>query len=126
MTNAIISFGVKLLLIIGIIFGAHIFVLSLIQTPLFDNRIILAYIINFLLAMVIYIALYKLKKKYLDILGFIFMGGSLLKFVAYFIFFYPFYKEDGTINSLEATAFLVPYAGCLFFETFYLIKLLNK
>ncbi len=126
MTNAIISFGVKLLLIIGIIFGAHIFVLSLIQIPLFDNRIILAYIINFLLAMVIYIALYKLKKKYLDILGFIFMGGSLLKFVAYFIFFYPLYKEDGTINSFEATAFLAPYAGCLFFETFYLIKLLNK
>lgn len=126
MNNSIISFGIKLLLIIGVTFGVHILILFLIPAPIFENRIILAYVVNFILAIAIYITLYKLKIKYLDILGFIFMGGSLLKFVAYFIFFYPFYRENGTISSFEATSFLAPYIVCLIFETFHLIKLLNK
>ena len=126
MINSILGFSIKLLLIIGITFGLHIFILTLIQAPLFGNRIIAAYIVNYILAIIIYSTLHKLKRKYLDILGFIFMGGSLLKFVTYFIFFYPFYREDGSISKFEPTSFLVPYIICLIFETFYLIKLLNK
>jgi hypothetical protein len=93
---------------------------------LFENRIVFSYIINVILAFVIYAGLFKLRVKYLDILGFIFMGGSFLKFGTYFLFFYPAYKQNGDVDGLEATSFLIPYMVCLFFETFYLIKLLNN
>lgn len=124
--NSPISFGLKLFLSLAIIFCTHIAILNYLNFPLFENRIIVSYVLNFILAITIYQVLYKLRVKYLDLLGFIYMGGSLLKFVIFFIFFNPFYKADGNVSSLEAAAFLIPYSICLFFETFYLIKLLNN
>ncbi len=126
MINSIIRFGLILGIAVGIVFCFHLFVLSFFNFPLFENRIIASYVVNYILALSIYISLYKFRVKYLDILGFIFMVGSFLKFAIFFIFFNPAYKVDGVVTVLEATSFLVPYIICLFFETFYLIKLLNN
>ncbi len=62
MTKSIFSFCVKLLLIVSVVFGIHIGVLFLLKIPLFENKIIPAYIVNVILAIVIYIGLIKLKK----------------------------------------------------------------
>ena len=124
--NPIISFSIKLIGILAVIFGIHITILSYLNLPLFDNRIAGAYVVNVILGILIYGALYILKEKYLDILGFIFMAGSFLKFTVFFIFFNPIYKSDGQVVLLEATSFLIPYLATLIFESFYLIKLLNK
>ena len=126
MINSIIRFGLILGIAIGIVFCIHLFILSFFNFALFENRITLSYDVNYILALGIYASLYKFRVKYLDILGFIFMVGSFLKFAIFFIFFNPVYKVDGVVTVLEATSFLVPYIGCLFFETFYLIKLLNN
>jgi len=126
MINSIIKFGLILAVAVGIVFCIHLFVLSFFIFALFDNRIIVSYAINYILALGIYVSLYKFRVKYLDILGFIFMAGSFLKFAIFFIFFNPIYKVDGVVTVLEATSFLIPYIVCLFFETFYLIKLLNN
>jgi len=123
--NSPLGFGLKLFVSLAIVFCAHISILYYLNFPLYENKIILSYVLNFILGITIYILLYKLRIKYLDILGFIYMGGSLLKFAVFFIFFNSTYKEDGNVNSLEAASFLIPYCICLFFETFYLIKLLN-
>ena len=126
MINPIISFSTKLMLAISVAFCIHIAILSYLNHQIFQNRIILAYSINYLLAIVIYISLYKLRVKYLDILGFIFMAGSFLKFGVFFLFFFPFYRKDGDVSGLESFAFLAPYILCLSFETYYLVKLLNN
>jgi hypothetical protein len=54
------------------------------------------------------------------------MAGSLLKFLIFFIVFYPGYKADGEMDSLEFAAFFVPYAICLILETFFTSKMLHR
>ena len=126
MMNQVINFSLKLIVILGVVFAIHLIILAKINQPLFNNFIIEAYIVNGLLAIIIYSILNFLKKKYLDMLGFIFMFGSFLKFGVYFIFFYPVFKEDGVIIRQEATSFLVPYVASLIVETYCLVKLLNE
>jgi len=126
MMKQVINFSLKLIVILGVVFAIHLIILAKINQPLFNNFIIEAYIVNGLLAIIIYSILNFLKKKYLDMLGFIFMFGSFLKFGVYFIFFYPVFKEDGVIIRQEATSFLVPYIASLIVETYCLVKLLNE
>lgn len=118
----IFIFSLSLLLV----FAIHLFYLKSQSLPLFDNKIILAYCINFIMAIGIYLSLFFFKKKYIEQLGFIFMFGSFFKFIIFYIFFYPPYKQDGTIMPLEFVAFFTPYAISLIFETLGVIKFLKK
>lgn len=115
------------LLIVGLIlvFIIHTSLLEVYQKPRYVNNIQLAYVINGLLAVVIFLTLFLLRKKYRDQLGFLFMAGSFLKFGVFFIFFYPNYVSDNDITKLEFLAFFTPYAYSLLVETLALIKLLN-
>lgn len=126
MTKQIAIFGIKLLIFLCVVFGIHSLILYYLNVSLFQNLLIPSYITNYFLALLIFFVLVKLKKKYLDLLGFVFMGGSFVKFGVYFIFFNPIFKENGTVSPLKATAFLTPYLLCLIVETFYMIKLLNN
>jgi len=126
MSKSIVVFCVKLILALGIVFAFHLAILHFLDFPLFENQLITSYSINGILAIIIFITLYKLRVKYLDLLGFIFMAGSFLKFGVYFIFFHPIFKQDEVVTTLEATSFLAPYLLCLIIETFYLIKMLNN
>lgn len=126
MINPIISFSLKLFIVLGVVFCIHIGLLYYLNLPLYDHLIIASYLANFMLAIIIYVTLYSLRIKYLQILGFIFMGGSFLKFAVYFIFFHPYFKQNSIDNSLEATSFLVPYMTSLVMETIALVKLLNN
>ncbi|RLD82370.1 MAG: hypothetical protein DRJ07_08225 [Bacteroidetes bacterium] len=126
MTNHIIKFITTFLLSLLVVFAIHIFYLKTQNLPLFDNKIIAAYIINFLAAVVIYVSLFLLKNKFKEQLGFLYMGGSFIKFILFFIFFYPAYKLDGQMSSLEFGAFFIPYLISLIFETLGVIKILKK
>lgn len=126
MSKPVIGFCIKLLITLSVVFVFHIAFLYLLELPLFENQIITSYVINGILAIIIFISLFKLRIKYLDLLGFIYMGGSFLKFAVYFIFFLPQFKADGIVVRLESTSFLIPYLTSLIIETYYLIKLLNN
>jgi len=123
--NPIVTYLSFLLSFLTLTAGAHFYTLENLQLPLYDNKIVLAYIINITLAIFIYIGLYLVRKKQESNLGFIFMLGSLIKFGIFFLIFYPGYKMDGNIQTLEFTTFFIPYAICLIIETFFLSKLLN-
>ncbi|MFO7673718.1 MAG: hypothetical protein R6V74_08430 [Lutibacter sp.] len=126
MIKQISVFGIKLLISLCVIFVIHIAILHYLNISPFKNLLIISYITNYFLALVIFSVLVKLKKKHLDLLGFVFMGGSIVKFGVYIVFFNPVFKQNGTVSTEEATAFFVPYLLCLIVETFYLIKLLNN
>lgn len=126
MINPVINFSLKLIGVLGIVFGFHIAILHYLALPLFHNLIVQSYVVNIFMAIIIFGFLFFLQKKYLDILGFIFMAGSFLKFGVFFIFFNPIFKKSGDISSEEALSFLIPYLACLIVETFFLVKLLNK
>ena len=126
MSNPFISFAIKTVILLTVVFAIHLLVLNVLQLSLFENRIVLSYIVNLVLVIVIFGILYLLKEKYKSQLGFLFLAGSLLKFVVFFILFYPFYKFDNIITKLEFAAFFVPYVIGLIIESVSLSKWLNK
>ena len=109
-----------------IAFVLHFFILKNLDLPPFDNMLVASYIINFLLAIAIFIGLFYARKKLKNALGFLFMGGSLIKFAVFFIIFYPVYRADGEIQSTEFAAFFIPYLTALILETYFASKMLNQ
>lgn len=123
---SILQFSLKLSLLLISLFTIHIGALYAASQPLFENHIVASYIINFILAVFIYIVLYMRRIPQHDVLGFLFMAGSMLKFVIFFAVFSPWFKQDGDISKLEFASFFIPYAACLIYETKALSKLLNS
>ena len=121
-----LKFVTTLFLILAITFGIHVSVLFVMELPLFSDRIVLSYGVNFLLATIIYLIIQQTLKKNGAQAGFIFMAGSALKFIVFFSVFYPFYNQDDVMQKTEFTAFFIPYAVCLILEVAYLSKQLNN
>ncbi|MGE0561891.1 MAG: hypothetical protein AB7O47_08755 [Flavobacteriales bacterium] len=126
MSNPVFSFSFKLLILLFIVFLAHLGVLYLYDLPLLSNFIIAAYLSNYLIAIIVYAFLYKFRVRLATSLGFLFMGGSMIKFAVFFIFFLPYYKQDGDMSKIEFSSFFIPYAISLSLETFSFIKVLQN
>lgn len=124
--SSFLKFSSVLIASLIVAFGVHAFVLKQLHVSIFDNRLIAAYLVNFVLALAIYLVLFLLKTKMSEQLGFLYMGGSFVKFLFFFLFFYPFYKLDGKLDSYEFAAFFVPYIISLIFETLGVIEFLKK
>lgn len=124
--NFLFSFYFSLGLLCLLVFGIHILVLYLLQLPLFGYLMVQAYLLNVFLAVVIFTVLYLFRVKWKDQIGFLFLGGSMLKFVFFFIFFYPVYKGDGQMETMEFISFFIPYLVCLLLETLFTAKMLNS
>ena len=114
-------FATLLLFFIG-----HIGVLYFLEAPLFQNRIILSYSVNYLLALGILYFVQSNFNKQASNTAFIFLLGSAIKFGVFFILFYPHYNADSQMQSTEFAAFFVPYAICLTLEVLFLSKELNN
>lgn len=112
--------------IVALAFGVHVLVLHFMAEPLWANQIAKSYLVNAALAAVILAAIVKAPAKFKNSLGFMFMGGSFLKFVVFFLVFYPAYNADGEIDNFEFSTFFIPYALCLILETTLLINKLNR
>lgn len=126
MSNLFIRFAIKATVVLTVAFCVHVAVLNVFQLPLFENKIVLSYVVNLLLVVIIFGLLYLSKNKFKDQLGFLFIAGSALKFGVFFVVFYPFFKLDNHISKLEFAAFFVPYGLGLILETISLVKWLNK
>lgn len=126
MKRSFLNFISTLTISLILIFGLHLLILNYFNAPLFEAKIILAYVVNYLLALGIYFLLFTFRIKLKNQLGFLFMVGSFLKFIVFFILFYHSYKADGVIDKQEFSAFFVPYITCLIIETLALVNLLKK
>ena len=115
-----------LLGVLSLVFSIHLWVLDAQEKTLFGNKIVLAYLVNYALAMIILFFVERNMRDGSAKGGFIFFAGSLLKFVVFFLVFYPSYSEDGGMQTIEFTTFFVPYAICLILEVYYLAKQLNN
>jgi len=124
--NAILQFTYRLSLLLIVLFIIHIGFLHFTSQPVFENYIIHSYGIHLLLTIVIYSILYIRRIPQHDVLGFLFMAGSMLKFIVFFLVFSPWFKQDGSISKLEFAAFFIPYTACLIYESIALSKLLNS
>ncbi|QBA65428.1 DUF6168 family protein [Muriicola soli] len=91
-----------------------------------SDMLLLSYLLNLILAAVIFLILFSLRKKFKNQIGFLYMGGSLLKFLVFFVVFYPEYRSDDLLTKSEFAAFFIPYLLCLILETVYTAKILQK
>tara|TARA_B100000809_G_scaffold257721_1_gene299798 strand:+ start:12990 stop:13379 length:390 start_codon:yes stop_codon:yes gene_type:complete len=126
MRSKSLIFLTLLAVLLILIFGTHVFTLHYTNNALFGNQIVESYLINYVLAVIVLLVVEKTLNKNSAQAGFIFMAGSALKFLVFFLVFYPAYKEDGNMETIEFTAFFIPYAICLITEVIYLSKQLNK
>jgi len=85
-----------------------------------------AYAMNFIVAALLFLLIYRLRVNHPDKLGFVFMLGSGIKFTLFFVFFNPSIQFDGVTTKAEFLSFFVPYALSTLVETTSLIRLLNK
>lgn len=106
-------------------FGIHAVVLDAFLGLPAMPHLLPTYLFNGLAALVVLRVLLHFLKKKNPNLGFFFMGGSLLKLTAFLILFYPSYKSDGELSTLEFTSFFVPYFICLVFKSLVLFRTLN-
>ena len=120
------SFYLSLIFLSLLVFCLHLLALYLFGFPLLDHMIVLAYLLNMVLALIIFSVLYWFREKWRDQIGFLFLGGSMLKFLFFFLVFYPFYNADGNMESLEFTTFFIPYLVCLLLETYFTARMLNS
>lgn len=120
------KFLTVLLLVLAVVFAMHLFIIKNMGMPIFSDRIVLSYLLNNALAASILIFIQSKFNKKSSHTGFIFLGGSGVKFLVFFLVFYPFYREDGTMSTSEFAAFFVPYATCLILEVAFLSKQLNN
>lgn len=125
MSKKIVLFSVRLVIIAGLFFYIHTELLRFFGYSPYENMIVEGYYANVILAIFIFSILSFLQKKFSDQLGFLFMGGSLLKFAVFFVFFSPQFREDGDISRLEFLSFFIPYLLCLFIETLGVFRILN-
>lgn len=85
-----------------------------------------AYAMNFIVAALLFLLIYRLRVNHPDKLGFVFMLGSGIKFTLFFVFFNPSIQFDGVTTKAEFLSFFVPYALSTLIETTSLIRLLNR
>ncbi len=117
---------VLLILVLSISFGIHAFVRTSFELTPFGDLLIWCYVTNLVLAFGIVVLIHSLRHKMKTQLGFLFMGGSFLKFLLFFIFFYPSFRQDEVISQGEFSSFFVPYFLALIIETYFTAVLLKN
>lgn len=118
-------FSIWLGFALSISWGIHYLVLTELTLQSISG-LALSYVVNALMALSVAGFLMYFKERYFTQLGFLFMAGSLFKFLVFFLVFYPVYQQDGIMDRREFGLFFIPYVICLIAETITVSRMLNK
>ncbi|WP_088340015.1 DUF6168 family protein [Robiginitalea sediminis] len=121
-----LRYTVALTLGMGLVFAAHALIRKASGAPPLANLLTEAYAANYLLALGIVAILYGVRKRARYQIGFLFIGGSLLKFAIFFLFFFPAYNADGDLSRAEFLSFFIPYFTALVLETYFTSRMLHN
>ena len=84
------------------------------------------YIFYIFMAALIHLAMIGLQKAHAEKLGFVFLSGSGLKVLLFFLLIYPVFNADGDLSSMEFASFFIPYSLITVMETAALVRQLNR
>jgi len=116
MNNALLVFYAVLITSLTTSFVIH-------NTLIEIETLLTFYIVNAVIAAGIYNVAYFFRKTQQDYLGYYFLAGTLIKFVVFFIYVLPKFKEDGEQTKEEFFSFFTPYVVALLVETISLLVL---
>ncbi len=120
------KFIFTLFIVLSITFGIHIWVTHEMNFSFNISKIGISYTINYFIAIAIFKLFTVFINKKSEILGFIFLFGSLFKFVIYFLVLRPIISETESISKVEFSFFFIPYAICLIIEIYFLVNVLRS
>ncbi|MDA7836543.1 DUF6168 family protein [Salibacteraceae bacterium] len=120
------KYSAGLLVLLLIAYAGHWQVLGIFGHPVEFTQLLPFYSMNYVLGVCIVSTLIALSKSKSEILGFVFMGGSLVKFAVFFIFFYPELHGNDELKKATFNLFFVPYVITVIAEVWYLIRFLNR
>lgn len=110
------------LILLSITFYIHSrFISVLDETTMYKS-----YVVNLMLGIIVFVVIEFLKKSQTNIIGFIFLAGSMFKFLVYFIYIYPLLVESGELTKPKFFVFFIPYSICLIVEIIFLVRLMNN
>lgn len=115
----------KLLLIGGLLFGIHFFIINSLDISL-NIPLFKIYIFNVALSMFVVLLLYLIVKEFSEYVGYAFILLSLVKMALTVVFLWSFLKSDLPNKSKDLINFMIPYFIFLFFETLEVVKLNSK
>lgn len=121
-TSVIVRFVIFLVVSLSLVFLGH---QTFLIAPSIDS-LKQAYLFNGVFTAAMFLALVSIRKTFKESLGFVFLGTSTLKFIFFFIFFYPTMRGDGVIDKEEFLVFFIPYAISLTLEIYFLVRVLMK
>lgn len=121
-----IRYSLLLFLLMAFSFIIHWTLLDLVGRAIELSQLLPFYAMNYAMGIGIVSTLIFLSKSKGEVLGFVFMGGSLIKFAVFFILFYPELHEDDTVKKATFILFFIPYVITVITEVWYLIRFLNK
>ena len=125
MTKPLLKLGGGLLIALSLAFVTHTLLMP--DALWAQIRMMwLCYGVNFVLAVLIFWAVLATYKKNAMLVGFVFMGGSILKFGIFFLLIYPDFKADGLVGRDELSLFFVPYLISLFSMTYAASRVLQR
>lgn len=124
--NDLLKFVVRVSLALFIVLPIHALIQNGLGYDYFSHHLLKSYLINYIMVIAIFTVLYYAKEKYVNSLGFLFLGGFFIKLIIFFLLFEPEFKSDGEIQRGEFLSFFTPYAIALFLETQVMVKILNK
>lgn len=113
-------------MVLGISFGVHAWLRAQSDLQPLGDLLAVSYLFNFAMAYGIVTALYMVRFRMKQQIGFLFIGGSFLKFLVFFLFFYPSFTADDTISRAEFSSFFVPYFLALAAETYFTASMLKN
>ena len=107
--------------IIFLLFRLHIFFLD----PLKVNAYLIhkSYIFFYFFSIFFYLFIYLRTKKNAHIAT-IFLSGTTIKLIVFFLIFRPIILQDNFINKFEISIFLIPYIFSSAFIIFFISKLM--
>jgi len=128
MIRSLLKFSIQHMGILIVFYIIHAFMICFVNEGLMLKDLYLnhIYAVICVLGLLIFASLILLQKFVGEILGFVFLAGSFLKFGLFFALLYPVYIVDGDITPLEFSSFFIPYSVSIIHEVFYLVQYLNK
>lgn len=126
MVKYAIGFIVGTMVLLSVVFGLHLFVNQSLGVAIPVSALVLSYAVNWLMAVLRFGFLAVFRKRFHSQLGFLFMAGSLFKFLVIFQLFYLDYHADGVVTRAEFATFFIPYALALTLEIFAVSKMISK
>ena len=118
MNKPLLRFHISMIIVL---FGSY-----LLHSFLCDSQHLrLMYVVNFLIATIVYWLVYLLRNTQKEYLGFYFLAGTFIKIAVFLLVILPLFKEDNVVSKVEFLSFFVPYTLSLIIEVVFLIDIIK-